>query len=185
MRHLEGNYAQSHPDEDFAETFALWLTPKSNWRKSYENWPALIKLTYMQSLMNEFKGKRPVNKDKSVFEELCDNSMTLREYYENKINKKKNSLLKSLNRDLTTQNTGIAAVNVLRNQRKKIVEKVAQTTQLPKYKIDRLYAGLIDDCKHQKLSLKLNKRSFSVKLKEVMLKKAPKLIKDGEHRISM
>ena len=26
--HLDPWYAQSHPDEDFAETFAVWLTPE-------------------------------------------------------------------------------------------------------------------------------------------------------------
>ena len=35
MVHLDSWYAQSHPDEDFAETFAVWLTPDSNWRERY------------------------------------------------------------------------------------------------------------------------------------------------------
>ena len=30
--HLDSWYAQSHPDEDFAETFAVWLNPHSDWR---------------------------------------------------------------------------------------------------------------------------------------------------------
>src|SRR5574341_1354605 len=42
VRHLEGWYAQKHPDEDFAETFAVWLTPGSRWRLRYRGWPALI-----------------------------------------------------------------------------------------------------------------------------------------------
>ena len=32
VRHIAGWYAQKHPDEDFAETFAVWMTPRSNWR---------------------------------------------------------------------------------------------------------------------------------------------------------
>ena len=39
--HLDAWYAQSHPDEDFAETFAVWLTPNSEWRQRYAGWPAL------------------------------------------------------------------------------------------------------------------------------------------------
>jgi hypothetical protein len=35
VRHIEGWYAQKHPDEDFAETFAVWLTPGSRWRVRY------------------------------------------------------------------------------------------------------------------------------------------------------
>ena len=55
--HLDSWYAQSHPDEDFAETFAVWLNPQSDWRARYADWPALKKLEYMDSLMSEVAGK--------------------------------------------------------------------------------------------------------------------------------
>ena len=58
--HLDSWYAQSHPDEDFAETFAVWLTPDSDWRKRYQDWPALRKLEYMDALMREIAGRRPM-----------------------------------------------------------------------------------------------------------------------------
>ncbi|HYR28470.1 MAG TPA: putative zinc-binding metallopeptidase, partial [Thermoanaerobaculia bacterium] len=32
VRYIPGWYAQKHPDEDFAETFAVWLDPQSHWR---------------------------------------------------------------------------------------------------------------------------------------------------------
>ena len=60
VQHLRLWYAQSHPDEDFAETFAVWLTPRSNWRKRYAGWPALKKLEYVDELMAEIAGKRPL-----------------------------------------------------------------------------------------------------------------------------
>ncbi|MDZ7737131.1 MAG: putative zinc-binding metallopeptidase [Gammaproteobacteria bacterium] len=41
--HLDWWYAQSHPAEDFAETFAVWLKPGSSWRRDYADWPALKK----------------------------------------------------------------------------------------------------------------------------------------------
>ena len=50
VRHLEGWYAQKHPDEDFAETFAVWLTPRSRWRERYRGWPAMRKLRYVDRL---------------------------------------------------------------------------------------------------------------------------------------
>jgi len=53
VRHILGWYAQKHPDEDFAETFAVWLTPGLDWRHEYEGWPALVKLEYMDQLMRE------------------------------------------------------------------------------------------------------------------------------------
>jgi hypothetical protein len=53
VRHILGWYAQKHPDEDFAETFAVWLTPDLDWRREYEGWPALAKLEYVDRLMSE------------------------------------------------------------------------------------------------------------------------------------
>ena len=60
VQHLRLWYAQSHPDEDFAETFAVWLRPRSNWRTRYAGWPALKKLEYVDELMGEIAGKRPL-----------------------------------------------------------------------------------------------------------------------------
>ena len=47
VRYIPGWYAQKHPDEDFAETFAVWLDPKSQWRKRYKGWGAIRKLEYV------------------------------------------------------------------------------------------------------------------------------------------
>ena len=57
--HLDAWYAQSHPDEDFAETFAVWLTPNSEWRQRYAGWPALKKLEYMDALMRSLRDQPP------------------------------------------------------------------------------------------------------------------------------
>ena len=54
--HLDDWYAQSHPDEDFAETFAVWLTPELDWRKNYAGWPALRKMEYIDELMRSLAG---------------------------------------------------------------------------------------------------------------------------------
>jgi hypothetical protein len=60
VRHLPGWYAQKHPDEDFAETFAVWLAPDSNWREAYANWECLTKLEYVDGLMREIGPRDPV-----------------------------------------------------------------------------------------------------------------------------
>ncbi|HEU4994409.1 MAG TPA: putative zinc-binding metallopeptidase [Gemmatimonadaceae bacterium] len=59
VRHILTWYAQKHPDEDFAETFAVWLTPDLNWRAEYEGWPALRKLEYVETVMTEIAGASP------------------------------------------------------------------------------------------------------------------------------
>ena len=51
VMHIDPWYAQSHPDEDFAETFAVWLTPGAHWQERYLGWPAAKKLEYVDGLM--------------------------------------------------------------------------------------------------------------------------------------
>ena len=60
VQHLPLWYAQSHPDEDFAETFAVWLTPRSNWRSRYAGWPALKNLQYVDKLMTGIGAEKPL-----------------------------------------------------------------------------------------------------------------------------
>jgi len=79
--HLEHWYAQSHPTEDFAETFAVWLQPKTRWRAEYATWPALAKLEFVDGLMTELAGRTPSKRDRSRIAPLTDNSRTLREHY--------------------------------------------------------------------------------------------------------
>jgi hypothetical protein len=59
VRHILGWYAQKHPDEDFAETFAVWLTPSRDWRSEYAGWPALTKLEYIDRVMRELGDELP------------------------------------------------------------------------------------------------------------------------------
>ena len=82
--HLGHWYAQSHPTEDFAETFAVWLPRRSRWRSQYAGWPALAKLEYVDRTMRELAGRRATNLDRSVIEPLADNERTLREHFRRK-----------------------------------------------------------------------------------------------------
>lgn len=82
--HLENWYAQAHPDEDFAETFAVWFKPGSRWRARYKKWPAIKKLEYMDELMNEVREKRPPNRVRRKEYKILDIKQTLGEHYQQK-----------------------------------------------------------------------------------------------------
>lgn len=84
VQHLRLWYAQSHPDEDFAETFAVWLRPRSSWRTRYAGWPALKKLEYVDELMDEIAGKRPLLTARERVDPLHDLSETLESHYKKK-----------------------------------------------------------------------------------------------------
>ena len=82
--HLDSWYAQSHPDEDFAETFAVWLTPNSEWRQRYAGWPALQKLEYMDALMRSLRDQPPRVDNPDEVDPLPTLRKTLRQHYRNK-----------------------------------------------------------------------------------------------------
>ncbi len=74
-------YAQKHPDEDFAETFAVWLTPRSCWRQRYRNWPALQKLQYVHRLMGEIAGEAPKCRSGALCTPVEEMDLLLAEHY--------------------------------------------------------------------------------------------------------
>jgi hypothetical protein len=84
VQHLRLWYAQSHPDEDFAETFAVWLRPRSNWRTRYAGWPALKKLEYVDELMAETAAQPPLLRRRERVDPLASLSETLAEHYKKK-----------------------------------------------------------------------------------------------------
>jgi hypothetical protein len=84
VRHILGWYAQKHPDEDFAETFAVWMTPDFDWRAAYVSWPALNKLEYVDALMAEIGPEAPHPAMEPLPEDLPVEAMhyTVAEHYE-------------------------------------------------------------------------------------------------------
>jgi hypothetical protein len=84
VQHLRLWYAQSHPDEDFAETFAVWLKPRSDWKKRYAGWPALRKLEYVDEIMEEIAGQRSQAPRGPAVHPLSQIATTLGDHYAKK-----------------------------------------------------------------------------------------------------
>ena len=82
VRHLPGWYAQKHPDEDWAETFAVWMTPGLDWRAEYSGWPvAMAKLTYCARIMGELAELDPLVTDDELDEDVGEIGLSLEEFY--------------------------------------------------------------------------------------------------------
>jgi hypothetical protein len=81
VRHIEGWYAQKHPDEDFAETFAVWLTPGSRWRERYRGWPALRKLQYVERTARRVGDLEPIVRIASTDITVEEMNMTVEEFF--------------------------------------------------------------------------------------------------------
>src|SRR5882724_4611186 len=85
VQHLGAWYAQAHPTEDFAETFAVWLKPQSSWRREYSDWPAYAKLHFIDELAREIGREKPPVLDRSTIEDVAQDTRTLREHYAGKL----------------------------------------------------------------------------------------------------
>lgn len=82
VNHLPGWYAQKHPDEDWAETFAVWMTPGLDWRERYANLPALAKLAYCDRVMTDLRDREPVTTAEDADEDVGALDFTLDQYYQ-------------------------------------------------------------------------------------------------------
>jgi Putative zinc-binding metallo-peptidase len=81
VRHMAGWYAQKHPDEDFAETFAVWLTPRSQWRRRYQGWDALKKLQYVDRIARKVGNLDPIRRRGHTDITVDEMESTVGEFY--------------------------------------------------------------------------------------------------------
>ena len=82
VRHLPGWYAQKHPDEDWSETFAVWMTPGLDWRKEYSGWPvAAAKLAYCDRTMAALRDRDPMVTNVELDEDVGEIEYSLDHYY--------------------------------------------------------------------------------------------------------
>jgi Putative zinc-binding metallo-peptidase len=84
VTHLPGWYAQKHPEEDWAETFAVWMTPGRDWRAEYADWPAALeKLSYCDQVVRAHGDLEPLNTDDELDEDVGELEYSLDDYYRN------------------------------------------------------------------------------------------------------
>ncbi len=153
VQHLEEWYAQYHPDEDFAETFAVWLTPNINWRERYKGWKALKKLEYIDELMKNISGKNPVKEAGQKLWQVSKSKMKLgtfyhrkRKFYAEDFPDFHDSNLKKIFSEKKEPDKEKAAI-FLRHHKKAVLDNIALWTGEKKYIINKLLRDLIERCK--------------------------------------
>jgi hypothetical protein len=132
VRHMEGWYAQKHPDEDFAETFAVWMTPRSNWRKRYKGWDAMAKLKYMDRIARRFGDAEPLKPQGHTDITVEEMEDTVEQFYESHAFEQRDAGELLLDTDLQDifnvsprKRNGVRpAQEFLRENRKLIVDKI-------------------------------------------------------------
>jgi len=152
--HLEDSYAQAHPDEDFAETFAVWLAPGSNWQQKYRGWPVIRKLQYMDGLIKRIGELEPeVTAQGRPPWSASRMTSTLAAHYERKRRELGSEFqgfyddsLRMLFPARTGAASGVKASKILRQHRRGLVDSVTRWTGHRKYDIHQLVNSLIGRC---------------------------------------
>ncbi len=188
--HLDAWYAQSHPDEDFAETFAVWLTPNSEWRQRYPGWPALKKLEYMDLLMRSLRGHRPRLQNANEVDPLSRQRKTLRQHYRNKRRHYGVDYPNFYDRDLRRLFSDAAefssnrtAAQFIARIRRPVRRLVAEWTGIYQYTIDQVIEDMITRCRELKLRLAVSEDHARQEFTVLLTVQAMNYLHSGGHRL--
>jgi hypothetical protein len=186
VHHLGEWYAQAHPTEDFAETFAVWLKPNSDWRRSYAQWPAFHKLNVVEELVASVRGERAPVRNRLRIEPLDQNTRTLAEHYRRKLARNHqfrrgltDELLKKV---FSTHRAGRAATRaatLLRGQKTTLVAAVARELAMERYSVHQILRMLIERSDSLKLFVQGNRRD-AIRHSRWMLERIARLYAQGE-----
>jgi hypothetical protein len=190
--HLDSWYAQSHPDEDFAETFAVWLTPNGNWEQRYAGWPAIKKLEYVDQLARMLAGKAPAVDRTEEVEPLGSLRRTLRQHY--RMKRRHYGVdhpafydrdLRRLFSDAPAFADAVTAAQFLGRMRRPLRRLVASWTGIYQYTIDQVLEDIIQRCRELKLRLAVPEDQARQEFTVLLTVQAMNYLHSGKHRLAL
>jgi hypothetical protein len=190
--HLDAWYAQSHPDEDFAETFAVWLTPNSEWRQRYGGWRAQRKLEYMDTLMRSLGGQRPRVVNREEVDPLRRLRLTLRQHYRTKRRHYGVDYPDFYDRDLRRLFSdspevadNVTAAQFIARIRRPVRRLVASWTGIYQYTIDQVLEDMIARCQELKLRLAVPDEQARREFTVLLTVQTMNYLHSGGHRLML
>ena len=191
VRHLPGWYAQKHPDEDWAETFAVWMTPGGTWRSDYEKWPvALAKLEYCDRVVREVAEQPPLVTTIDLDEDAAEIESTLQEFYKDQsadghvLTTSLDELLRDIFGDIAPDRDQASsdAATLLRRLRGDLCAATFQWTGYFPEHVHSLVNQLADRAEARRLAYAVDREQIAiVSLTAMVTTLAMKYIVDGKH----
>jgi hypothetical protein len=192
VRHLEPSYAQAHPAEDFAESFAVWLRPRSGWRTNYEGWPVIKKLEYVAELMEEICSERPKVVSREHIDPVRKLRKTLGEHYAEKCELYGTNYpdfydqdLRKLFSDAPEYAKRPSAAAFLRRIRAELRKTVAHWTGEYQYTIDQVLGEMIDRCRELNLRMDRPVRQARRDAMVLVTVQTMNYLHSGQHRVAL
>jgi len=185
VHHLGEWYAQAHPTEDFAETFAVWLKPNSDWRRSYAQWPAFQKLNAVEELVASVRGRRAPVRNRLRIEPLETNTRTLAQHYRRKLARnhqfRRGLTDELLQRIFTTERPRrqpMRATALLRAEKPRLVAAVGRELDMASYSVHQILRMLIE--RSEALGLYVRNRRDAIRHSRWLLERTARLYSQGE-----
>ncbi len=183
------SYSQAHPDEDWAETFATWLDPKSNWERKYTTGKARKKLDYVNELMGSLAKTKQYKIDKSVMDSYKEIELTLEDYYEKKREKlgfKKSKLIASEFAHYFNKNGSYDKASIfLSRNRLKIISELRENGEINEYQANVVLQKMIAYCREEDLKLNMTTNLLETRISKALMRKWRRLIQRREHKVIM
>jgi hypothetical protein len=157
VRHIEGWYAQKHPDEDFAETFAVWLTPGSAWRRRYKGWPAMRKLRYVDKMARMFSDIEPIVRTGEVDITVDDMRLTVEQFYARAEDERATRIDLAMDAHLSEifltrkPREGRPAAAIVTKYRRELTDKITYWTGVRRPVVRGLVDAICKNCERMKL----------------------------------
>ncbi|NQZ02465.1 MAG: putative zinc-binding metallopeptidase [Bdellovibrionales bacterium] len=190
--HLNSWYAQSHPDEDWAESFAVWLNPNMDWKKRYSKWPALKKLKLLDEIMQSIQGKAPPVNKRERPGELKKSRKKLRTYYKAKVESLgldepffMDPFLRKVFSSESEFKKNKRASTFIREEKKLISAMVARWTGQYRYTINLILDEMILSCREKKMRLRFSEEETKIDLVGMLTAQSLNYISSGRHHIPM
>ncbi len=165
VHHLGDWYAQAHPTEDFAETFAVWLKPNSDWRRAYAQWPAFQKLCRVDELMASVRDRTPPVRTRRRVESIATDTRTLAEVYRDKLARRGSDrrgmieeLVQKVFRAEPARPGAIRASTLIRSMKMQLINSVSRELKTERYSVYQLLRMIIERCDALKLHVRGNRR---------------------------
>lgn len=180
VQHLNAWYAQSHPVEDFAETFAVWLKSERSWRRTYRDWPAFEKLRTVDAWMRDRQDAEPAIKPKRMANELRDSTRTLRQHYDEKrefyaidAEDEFDGALQRIfseNGDGRRKRWNQSAAGLLASHRTRLRRRTARPLGVPAYVVDQVLRQLVHRARILKLKQTRPEAETVAKISKLVLR---------------
>ena len=180
VQHLGAWYAQAHPTEDFAETFAVWLKPRSTWRREYSGWPAFAKLAVHRRSRRRDRPRGAAGGRRTAASRTSPRSIrTLRQHYARKLARYRmprrsgaDELLQGYSPPRRARADRRAAATVLREMRQPLRQQILRSGAFSEYLVHQVLRLMIERCDALNLYVRGPRRELKAHLMWVVARLA-------------